>query len=206
MKEGDSANAHYAIRWDFSGKSERVLSGALVAEQGGETTRLPIDIVRLDRGVRLLFAVYDPSGGLPASKILGEATSTSSRLVLPMRNPAPEGRDFLLAVANVGTETVRLRGGADQVRPIAGNPASPQLRTEASGVIGHGAMAILNLSRVSGLWAGVTIHFDDAKDVKITWGAPGMLLSPMGLAAAGVFAVAACVLVIVFRKRRQGAA
>ena len=206
MKEGDSANAHYAIRWDFSGKSERVLSGALVAEQGGETTRLPIDIVRLDRGVRLLFAVYDPAGGLPASKILGEATSTSSRLVAPIWNPAPAGRDFLLAVANVGTEAVRLRGGSDQVRPIAGNPASPQLRTEDSGVIGPGAMAILNLSRVSGLWAGVTIHFDDAKDVKITWGAPGMLLSPMGLAAAGVFAVAACALVIVFRKRRQGAA
>lgn len=206
MKTGDAENAHYAIRWDFSGKSDRILSGALVAEQGGETTRFPIDIVRLDRGVRLLFAVYDPAGGLPASRILGEATSTSSRLVLPMRNPAPEGRDFLLAVANVGSETVRLRGGADQVRPIAGDPASPQLRTEDSGRIGPGAMAILNLSRVSGLWAGVTIHFDDAKDVKITWGAPGMLLSPMGLAAAGVFAVAACVLVIVFRKRRQSGA
>ena len=67
-------------------------------------------------------------------------------------------------------------------------------------------MAILNLSRVSGLWAGVTIHFDDAKDVKITWGAPGMLLSPMGLAAAGVFAVAVCALVIVFRKRRKAGA
>ena len=206
MKQGDSANAHYAIRWDFSGKSERVLSGALVAEQGGETTRLPIDIVRLDRGVRLLFAVYDPKGGLPASRILGEATSTSSRLVLPMRNPAPEGRDFLLAVANVGSETVRLRGGADQVRPIAGDPASPQLWTEDSGRIGPGAMAILNLSRVSGLWAGVTIHFDDAKDVKITWGAPGMLLSPMGLLVTGIFVVAACVLVIVFRKRRQSGA
>ena len=206
MKEGDSANAHYAIRWDFSGKSDRILSGALLAEQGGETTRFPIDIVRLDRGVRLLFAVYDPKGGLPASRILGEATSTSARLVLPMRNPAPEGRDFLLAVANVGTETVRLRGGSDQMRPIAGNPASPQLWTEDSGRIGPGAMAILNLSRVSGLWAGVTIHFDDAKDVKITWGAPGMLLSPMGLAAAGVFAVAVCALAIVFRKRRQSAA
>ena len=162
--------------------------------------------MRLDRGVRLLFAVYDPTGGLPASRILGEVTSTSSRLVLPIRNPAPEGGDFLLAVANVGTETVRLRGGSDQMRPIAGNPASPQLWTEDSGRIGPGAMAILNLSRVSGLWAGVTIHFDDAKDVKITWGAPGMLLSPMGLAAAGVFAVAVCALVIVFRKRRQKAA
>ena len=131
--------------------------------------RFPIDIVRLDRGVRLLFAVYDPAGGLPASRILGEVTSTSSRLVLPMRNPAPEGRDFLLAVANVGTETVRLRDGADQVRPIAGDPASPPLLTEDSGRIGPGAMAILNLSRVSGIRACVTIRFDDAKDVKITW-------------------------------------
>ena len=124
----------------------------------------------------------------------------------PIWNPAPAGRDFLLAVANVGTETVRLRGGSDGLRPMAGDPAAPQLWTEDSGRIGPGAMAILNLSRVSGLWAGVTIHFDDAKDVKITWGAPGMLLSPMGLAAAGLFAVAACVLVVVFRKRRHSAA
>jgi len=147
--------------------------------------------------------VYDPAGGLPASKILGEVTSTSAQMTLPVLSPAPQGRDFLLAVANVGTETVRLRGGADQLRPLAGNPAAPKLRAEDPGAIGPGEMAILNLNDVSGLWAGVTVHFENAADVKITWGLPGVVLSPMALIAIASIVLGGTVLAIFRRTLRD---
>ncbi len=121
-----------------------------------------------------------------------------------MLSPAPQGRDFLLAVANVGTETVRLRGGADQLRPLAGNPAGPKLRTEDAGTIGPGAMAILNLNDVSGLWAGVTVHFENAADVKITWGLPGIVLSPMVILTLASLALGGTILVFFRRTLRTG--
>ena len=124
-------------------------------------------------------------------------------MTLPMLFPAPEGRDFLLAVANVGTETVRLRGGADELRPLAGNPAGPKLRTEDAGTIGPGAMAILNLSKVSGLWAGVTVHFDNAADVKILWGLPGIVLSPMVVLALASIVLGGTILLFFRRTLRN---
>ena len=124
-------------------------------------------------------------------------------MTLPMLFPAPKGRDFLLAVANVGTETVRLRGGADQLRPLAGNPAEPKLRTEDAGTIGPGAMAILNLNDVSGLWAGVTVHFDNGADVKITWGLPGVVLSPMVVLSFAAIVLGGTILLFFRRKLRN---
>ena len=124
-------------------------------------------------------------------------------MTLPTLSPAPKGRDFLLAVANVGTETVRLRGGADQLRPLAGNPAGPKLRTEDAGTIGPGAMAILNLNDVSGLWAGVTVHFDNGADVKITWGLPGVVLSPMVVLSFAAIVLGGTILLFFRRKLRN---
>ena len=177
----------------------------MIANKHGhdEKSEFPIDIVRLDPGVRLLFAVYDPAGGLPASKILGETRSTSARLTLPIFNPAPRDQDFMIAIANVGTETVRLRGGSDQIRPLAGNPASPQLLVQDGNVIGPGAMAILNLKNLAGLWAGVTVHFDSGSDVKITWGIPGMILSPMLLVTVFSLAISGCVVFLLGRTLRK---
>ncbi len=194
--------ASWRIRWDFAGKSDRILSGAISADNKGEKLRLPIDVVRLDRGTRVAFAVYDPNKGFAGSRLLGETTSISGRIVVPELSPAPKAGDFLLAVANFGTDVVRLRGGSDGLRPITGNPAAPLLRTDDTSAIGPGEMAILNLTHVANTGMGVIIHFEGA-DMKITWGLPGIALSPMGLFGIGTFFVGGSLFAVA--RKRNGA-
>ena len=194
--------ASWRIRWDFAGKSDRILSGAISADNAGEKLSLPIDIIRLDRGTRVAFAVYDPKKGFAGSKQLGETTSLSGRIVVPELAPAPKAGDFLLAVANFGTDVVRLRGGSDGLRPIAGDPAAPLLRTDDTSAIGPGEMAILNLTHVSNTGMGVIIHFEGA-DMKITWGLPGIAMSPMGLFGIGTFFVGGSLFAVA--RKRNGA-
>lgn len=196
--------ASWRIRWDFAGKSDRILSGAISADNAGEKLSLPVDIIRLDRGTRVAFAVYDPKKGFAGSKQLGETTSISGRIVVPELSPAPKTGDFLLAVANFGTDAVRLRGGSDGLRPIAGNPDAPSLKADDTSAIGPGEMAILNLTHVSNTGMGVIIHFEGA-DMKITWGLPGIALSPAGLLGLGTFFVGGSVFVFVRKKRETGA-
>ncbi len=198
MKE----RASWRIRWDFAGKSDRILSGAISADNKGEKLNLPVDIIRLDRGTRVAFAVYDPKKGFAGSKQLGETISLSGRIVVPELSPAPKTGDFLLAVANFGTNVVRLRGGSDGLRPITGNPAAPLLQTDDTSAIGPGEMAILNLTHVSNTGMGVIIHFEGA-DMKVTWGLPGIAMSPAGLIGIGTFFVGGSVFAVA--RKRNGA-
>ncbi len=64
-------------------------------------------------------------------------------------------------------------------------------------------MAILNLSNVSGLWAGVTVHFDNAADVKILWGLPGIVLSPMVVLALASIVLGGTILLFFRRTLRN---
>ena len=194
--------ASWRVRWNFAGKSDRILSGAISADNAGEKVSLPVDIIRLDRGTRVAFAVYDPKKGFAGSKQLGETTSLSGRIVVPELSPAPKAGDFLLAVANFGTDVVRLKGGSDGLRPIAGDPAAPLLKADDSSAIGPGEMAILNLTHVSNTGMGVIIHFEGA-DMKITWGLPGIALSPMGLFGIGTFFVGGSLFAVA--RKRNGA-
>jgi hypothetical protein len=193
-------HASWRIRWDFAGKNDRILSGAISADRKGEIVTLPVDIVRLDRGTRVAFAVYDPKKGFAGSKQLGETFSVSGRIVVPEFSPAPKEGEFLLAVANFGTDVVRLRGGSDGLRPIFGDPSSPALRTDDSSAIGPGEMAILNLTKVANTSFGVIVHFEGS-DVKVTWGLPGIALSPAGLFGIGTFFVGGSMFAVA-RKRR----
>ncbi len=191
----------WRIMWNFKGGNDaRVVSGVISADFKGKTATLPVDIVRLDRGTRVAFAVYDPKKGFAGSKQLGETLSVSGRIVVPEFSPAPKEGEFLLAVANFGTDVVRLRGGSDGLRPTFGDPSSPALRTDDSSAIGPGEMAILNLTKVANTSFGVIVHFEGS-DVKVTWGLPGIALSPAGLFGIGTFCVGGSLFAVV-RKRR----
>lgn len=191
----------YEIAWNVPLGTD-VYTGVLSGDNArvGQAS-IPIDILVLDKGIRLDFYEYEQTGGLAKDRFIGTARSLDDRVLNYGFSPKKAG--FLLAVANMGTENVSIEGDPVELRYVNEQGKSwPIGRTSYNRVNNQvlvpGTFAIIDLSKIPDLKNALYVHFRPGKRVEVAWGLAALYKNTTLLYAAVAGAVilftGACVL------------
>lgn len=187
----------YELAWNIP-ENKSFQTGVLSGDnaKAGQAV-IPIDVLLLEKGVKLDFYEYVAKDGLRPDHYIGSASSLNGR-VLNYRFEPGVKNGFLLAVANTGTETVTLSGAPKEIRYVLETPESWPIGKSAYNpvdptVIVPGTFAVLDLSLVKDLKNSVWVHFAGDKRIDVAWG-PAALYKNTTLIYAGAAAVVILIL------------
>ena len=150
---------------------------------------------------KLDFFEYEQGAGLKKDRFIGTARSLDDRVL--NYGFVPKKNGFLLAVANLGTETVMIEGDPVEIRYVNEREKSwPIGRTSynpvSKQVIVPGTFAIIDLSKIPDLKNALYVHFQAGKRLEIAWGLAALYknttLLYAALAGAFILFTGACVL------------
>lgn len=196
----------YEIAWNVP-RGADIYTGVLSGDnaRAGQAA-IPIDVLVLEKGVKLEFFEYEQAAGLKMDRFIGTARSLDDHILNYGFIPKKAG--FLLAVANMGTETVAIEGDPVEIRyvnerekswPIGRtlyNPVNKQ-------VIVPGTFAVIDLSQIPDLKNALYVHFRHEKRVEIAWGLAALYknttLIYASVAGAVILFAGACV---ILKKRK----
>ena len=123
--------------------------------------------------MKLDFFEYEQGAGLKKDRFIGTARSLDDRVL--NYGFAPKKTGFLLAVANMGTQTVSIEGDPLEIRYVNEQEKSwPIGRTSYNPVnkqvIVPGTFAVIDLSKIPDLKEALYVHFQTGKRLEIAWG------------------------------------
>ncbi len=196
----------YEIAWNIPQGTD-IYTGVLSGDNArvGQAS-IPIDVLVLEKGTKLDFYEYERTGGLKKNRFIGTAHSLDDRVLNYGFSPKKPG--FLLAVANMGTETVSIEGDPVEIRYVNEQEKSwPIGRTSYNRVnkqvLVPGTFAVIDLSKIPDLKNALYVHFQPGKRLEIAWGLAALYKNTMLLyavaAAAAILFTGGCILL---RKRK----
>ena len=199
----------YKLTWNIPGNKSfqtGVLSGDNA--KAGQAA-IPIDVLLLEKGIKLDFYEYVAKEGLRPDHYIGSASSLNGRVLNYSFNPRVKN-GFLLGVANTGTETVTLSGAPKEIRYVLEAPESwPIGKSEYNPVdptvIVPGTFAVLDLSLVKDLKNSVWVHFTGDKRIDVAWGTAALYKNTTLIYAGTTGAVILVVASLFLLKKRKAA-
>ena len=199
---------NYEVSWNVP-QGTSIYTGGLSGDnpRTGQAT-IPIDVLVLEKGIKLDFFEYDAPGGLKAERYIGTARSLDDRVL--KYSFTPKKKPFLMAVANMGTETVAIEGDPVELRYVNEQEKSWPIGRASYTVVNKqvlvpGAFAVIDLSQIKDLRNAVYIHFRPGKRVEIAWGYAALTKNKNFVysVAAGGFILLLCG--VFFLKKRKAA-
>ena len=198
----------YEIAWNIP-QGVNIYTGVLSGDnaQSGQAA-IPIDILFLEKGFKLDFFEYEQGDRLKKNRFIGTARSLDDKVL--NYGFVPKKAGFLLAVANMGTETVSIEGDPLEIRYINEQEKSwPIGRTSYNPVnkqvIVPGTFAVIDLSKIADLKNALYVHFRPGKRVEVAWGLAALYKNTTLLYAAVAGAVILFAGVCVILKKRKNA-
>lgn len=168
---------------------------------------MPIDVVLLQKGLRLDFYEYDRNAGIKEERLIGSATGLNDTILNVRFRPQSE-KGFLLAVVNRGTDNVRIAGTPKELRYINETQGTPSIgRTSYNPVdvssIVPGTFALIDLSEIPDLKNVVKVHFAKGNNIEIAWGFAAIYRNTVLVWGGAIGFSALLVALLLLKKRRR---
>lgn len=196
----------YEIAWNVP-QGANIYTGVLSGDnaRAGQAS-IPIDVLVLEKGLKLDFFEYEQTVGLKMDRFIGTARSLDDRVL--NYGFVPKKAGFLLAVANMGTENVAIEGDPVEIRYVNEQEKSwPIGRTSYNPVnkqvIVPGTFALIDLSKIPDLKNALYVHFRPGKRVEVAWGLAALYKNTTLLYAVVAGAVILFTGVCVLMKKRK---
>lgn len=198
----------YEIAWNVP-QGENIYTGVLSGDnaRAGQAA-IPIDVLVLEKGIKLDFFEYEQASGLKMDRFIGTARTLEDRVL--NYSFAPKKVPFLMAVANMGTENVAIEGDPVELRyaneqekswPIGRTSYNPVNKQ----VLVPGTFAVIDLSQVKDLKNAVYIHFRPGKRIDVAWGKAALYKNTNLVYAVVIGAVILCFGGVLFLRRGKKA-